>query len=421
MGQGHLDQRDLRRTYGNYGFNAAQTGQPYVGATTTGGSAIGFPYASFLLGTVNSASVSNYQDGQWRKHNFGFFVQDTWKITRKLTLDYGIRWDFQKAYQELYSRNSEFAPLTPNRSAGGLLGATHYEGFGPGRCNCNFTKTYPYAFGPRLGIAWQFEPKMVLRAGWGLVYGTTAVVNYQLGGALGTGFNTLTFSNPAFVEPALTFQNGLHYQTADLYSATLDPGIRPTAGQINSPGPYEDPSGGRPGRINQWNISLQRQISKDIVVEAAYVGNRAVWLQSDGLVDFNAVSQQRLASFGLDINNAANRELLILPVSSPQVFAAGFKPPYAGFPTSSTLAQALRQYPQFGGLGGRWVARGNSWYDALQSKVTKRYGRGLTATVGFTSQKELNLGPGGLGANIPSTPTNDIFNRENNKYISADS
>ena len=296
-----------------------------------------------------------------------------------------------------------------------------YEGYGPKRCNCSFTDTYPYAIGPRLGIAYQLAPKTVLRVGWGLVYGTTAVVNYQLSGALGTGFNTLSFSNPAYGQPALPFQDGLHYNTADLYAATLDPGLRPSPGQINSPPPYVDPSGGRPGRINQWNVSLQRELFQDVLVEAAYVGNRGVWLQSDSLVDFNVVSQQRLASFGLDINNPAHRALLILPLSSPQVIAAGFKAPYAGFPTSSTLAQSLRPYPQFGGLGGRWVARGNSWYDSLQAKLTKRYSHGLTGTVAFTWQKELNLGAGGLGANIPGTPTNDILNRPNNKYIAAES
>ena len=408
-------------TYGNYGFSANQTGQPYLNTTTISGNSIGFPYASFLLGAANSGSVSNFQDGQWRKHNFGFYVQDTWKVSRKLTLDYGIRWDYQTAYKELYSRNSEFAPLTPNPSAGGLLGATQYEGYGAKRCNCDFTNTYPYAIGPRIGVAYQVAPKTVLRAGWGFVYGTTAVVNYQLGGALGTGFNTLSFTNPAFGQPALAFQNGLHYNTADLYAATLDPGIRPSAGQINSPPAYEDPSGGRPARINQWNISLQREIGKDLMVEAAYVGNRAVWLQADSLVDFNVVSQQRLASFGLDVNSAANRALLILPLSSPQVIAAGFKAPYAGFPTSSTLAQALRPYPQFGNLGGRWVARGNSWYDSLQGKVTKRYSHGLTATVAYTWQKELNLGAGAWAPTSPAHPPTIFSIGPTTKYIAAES
>ncbi len=408
-------------TYGSYAFSANQTGLPYLNTSTISGNTIGFPYASFLLGDVNSTSISNFQDAQWRKHNIGFYVQDTWRISRKLTLDYGLRWDYQTAYQEVYSRNSEFAPNAPNPSAGGLLGATQYEGYGAGRCNCSFTKTYPYALGPRLGIAYQFAPKTVLRAGWGLVYGTTAVVNYQLGGALGTGFNTITNSNPAFGEPASQLQNGLSYSTSALYAATLDPGIRPLAGQINSPGAYEDPNGGRPGRINQWNISLQREISKDLLVEAAYVGNRAVWLQADGLVDFNVLSAARLASFGLNINNPTTQALLNSPLNSAAVITAGFKAPYAGFPLTSTLAQSLRPYPQFSGLGGRWEALGNSWYDSLQTKLTKRLDHGLTATAAFTWQKELNLGAGGLGANIVTTPVNDILNRNQNKYISADS
>jgi hypothetical protein len=67
------------------------------------------------------------------------------------------------------------------------------------------------------------------------------------------------------------------------------------------------------------------------------------------------------------------------------------------------------------------VARGDSWYDSLQSKLTKRYAHGLTATAAFTFQKELNLGAGGLGANVAGTPVNDILNRQQNKYISADS
>jgi hypothetical protein len=408
-------------TYGTYAFAANQTALPYLNTTTVSGNSLGFPYASFLLGDTNSTSISNFQDAQWRKHNFGFYLQDTWRVNRKLTLDYGLRWDYQTAYQEIYSRNSEFAPNLPNPAAGGLLGATQYEGYGAGRCNCSFTKTYPYALGPRLGIAWQFLPKTVLRAGWGLVYGTTAVVNYQLGGALGTGFNTITNTNPAFAEPASQLQNGLSYSPAALFAATLDPGIRPLPGQINSPGAYEDPNGGRPGRINQWNISLQREISKDLLVEAAYVGNRAVWLQADGLVDFNVLSAARLASFGLNVNSAATQNLLNSPLNSAAVVAAGFKAPYAGFPLTSTLAQALRPYPQFAGLGGRWEALGDSWYDALQTKVTKRMGHGLTATWAFTWQKELNLGAGGLGAGIVSTPVNDILNRDQNKYISADS
>ena len=184
-------------------------------------------------------------------------------MTRRLTLDYGVRWDYQVAFQELHDRNSAFSPTVRNPSAGGLLGGTQYEGSGPGRCNCSFTDPYPYAFGPRLGVAYQLSAKTVLRAGWGLVYGTTPSVNYQLGGALGTGFNTLTFSNPTFGEPAFAFKDGLQYNSADLYVASLDPGIRPSPGQINDPPTFVDSTGARPGRINQWNIAIQREFFND--------------------------------------------------------------------------------------------------------------------------------------------------------------
>ena len=109
-------------------------------------------------------------------------------------------------------------------------------------------------------------------------------------------------------------------------------------------------------------------------------------------------------------------------MSSPQVQARGFQVPYQGFPANLTLAQALRPYPQFSSIGTRWASRGNTWYDSLQVKVTKRYSHGLTMTGGFTWQKELVLGAlSGLAISQSPQAVNDIFNRQQNKYISGDS
>ena len=115
-----------------------------------GGGGIGLPYTSFLLGLADSASVPSLPTPFYRKVSWGLYLQDTWKITRKLTLDYGLRWDLQHAPEEVHYRNSMFGPNTPNPSAGGLLGGQAYEGYGAGRCNCTFTGTYPYAIGPRI-------------------------------------------------------------------------------------------------------------------------------------------------------------------------------------------------------------------------------------------------------------------------------
>ena len=140
-----------------------------------------------------------------------------------------------------------------------------------------------------------------LRAGWGLTYAQAPNFNYIGGGnSLGMGFNNISFTNATFGAPALQLSNGLSYDPSTLYAATYATGIRPDPGQIDNPPALVDRNGGRPPRENQWNISLQRELLKDLVVEAAYVGNRGVWEQANGLVNLNALTPQRIAQFGLE-------------------------------------------------------------------------------------------------------------------------
>ena len=406
---------------GNYNFSSAETGLPYLQLTSLNGGSVGFSYASFLLGAVDSATVNSGQQPQMRKSAYGLFIQDTWKITRKLTLDYGLRWDYQTALHEIHNRFSEFGPSTPNPSVGGLSGAVVYEGSGARRCNCSFTHAYPYALGPRLGVAYQIDSKTVLRAGWGLIYGATPGVQYMSGSPMiGTGWNSINFTSASFGTAPVTLSQGLQYDASQLTNASLDAGIRPSPGQLNPPSYYLDPNAGRAPRINQWNISLQRQVTPNLVVEAAYVGNRGVWLQADNMSDLNGLTNQRLATVGLNLNNAADRSLLTSPMNSPQVIARGFTAPYAGFPMGATLAQALRPFPQFTNINVKWAPVGNSWYDALQTKVTKRFSHGLELTGAFAYQKELNLGSMG-GVGWMSEYENDVYNRGINKWISSQS
>ena len=413
--------RNERQSSGVYNFGATETALPSTNGQALGGGVVGFPYASFLLGRVNNASVNAPQDPQYRKMSISFFAQDNWKITRKITLDYGLRWDRQGQGHELHYRSSSFDPRVKNPSAGGLLGGQAYEGYGPGRCDCNFAQTYNYAFGPRLGIAYQINPKTVLRAGWGISYGGTGSYNYITNAAiLGIGFNQFAWVAPAFGDPAILLRNGLPYNQADLYKVTLDPGVRPSPGMTDSPPYWIDPNAGRPPRINQWSIGLQRELTKDLVVEAAYVGNRGAWLQANSMVDLNALTPQRLKVFGLDINSAADRSLLTSRLNSTTAQARGFSAPYAGFPTTLPVAQSLRPFPQFTNIPARWAPLGNNWYDSLQVKATKRYSRGLDFTAAFTWQKELILGgeteTGGGAATV-----NDVFNRRNQKTYSPSS
>ena len=404
--------RNSRGATGVLNFSNADTGLPSTQGQNLGGGSIGLNYASFLLGLVDNSTVNAIQDPQWRKPEWALYAQDTWKITRRLTLDYGLRWDYMTEGHEIHYRTSMFGPSIPNPSAGGLLGGLVYEGYGAGRCNCQFVKPYPYAVAPRLGVAFQLDPKTVIRAGWGIVYGQISGYNYITNSAiLGVGFNQLTFSSPTFGTPAFLLKNGMHYNQADLYSTTLNPGLVPSPGQLNSPNYYLDPNGARPPRINEWSIGVQREVLRSLVAEANYVGNRGVWETANSLVSLNAITPQILAAHGLNLNNAADRSLLTSTLGSSAAISRGFTAPYAGFPLTATVAQSIRPYPQFnGGLSPTWAPLGKSWYDSLQAKLTKRYSHGLDLTSSFTWSKTL--------AN-PGASVNNIFNRDNQKSITS--
>jgi hypothetical protein len=401
---------------GNYGFAAAQSGLPALQGIALSGGNVGFPYASFLMGAANTASVSNPADPQYRRKAWSAFAQDTWKLSRQLTLDYGLRYDYQPPMYELHDRMARFNPQIANPSAGGLLGATEYAGDGSGRCNCTFGEAYPWAFGPRLGVAYQLNEKTVIRSGFAISYGQIANFQYIGGGnSLGMGFNSIGFSNPTFGDPALYLRNGLQYDRAELLSASYNPGIRPQPGQTNSPPAMVDPDAGRPSRMFNWNISVQRELTNDLVLEAAYVGNRGAWFRADGLNQFNGISDERLRAFGLDLNNSADVTLLTQTITSAAVAARGFGKPYDAFPNTATLAQALRPYPQFGDLTSLWAPLGNSWYDSLQVKATKRYSHGLDFTMAYTWSKTLATVESHDGGIVPLS---DVYNRANQKSLS---
>src|SRR5262245_180159 len=402
---------------GSYTFAAAQTALPYLQATTLNGGGIGSNYASFLLGLVSSASINNPTSVGFRRSSWGSFAQDDWKIRTRLKIYLGLQYDYQNSLHELHDRLTLFDPTLANPAAGGLKGATKFIGEGPGRCNCDYSKTYPYAFGPRLGGAWSINEKTVLRLGWGITYGQLSGFSYiGAGQSLGFGFNTINFSTPSFGDPAFQFNNGLVYNPADLYAQRIDAGIRPTPGQLNNPPARLDPNAGRPPRMNNWVINLQREFSRNLIVEVAYVGNRGVWFEANGLVDINALTPERAKSFGFDVTNAADRTLLTSRLDSAAAKAdTRVKIPYAGYPLSTTVAQSLRPFPQFGTLGTDLAPLGNTWYDSLQVKATKRFSRGLDFTVAYTFSKNLATvaEQGGVTNRV-----NDVFNRAALKALS---
>jgi hypothetical protein len=393
---------------GAFVFGPGETSEPYLApATTLAGGYPGFAYASFLLGAVDNGNIGVATDPHFRDTSIALFIQDSWKVTHKFTLDYGLRWDHQQYLRETDGREPSFSEKALNANAGNLPGGTIYEA--PQSCNCNFGKNYPLAFGPRLGAAYQITPKTVFRAGFGIVYAKTATYdNYTLA-------SNNPFVSPGSFTPAMYLQNGIQIPVNPwpYFNPSQFPNV---PGQIGTAPSLVDPNAGRPPRQIQWSVGIQREIMRDLVVEASYVGNRGAWWPANGFAVYNAVTPAILAAHGLSLNNPANVALLGDTMTNPQVIQAGFTVPYASFPSSSTLAQALRPFPQFGNISGMYAPLGDTWYNALQAKATKRFSHGLEGTYSLAWQKSLTMDSASEGSG--GGAINDAFNRPVNKDLS---
>jgi len=419
------------RSQGVYTWAQAQTADVWQDGKAINAST-GFPYASFFLGLNGTLADGAQASMRLGNHSFAGYIQDSWKVTRKLTLDYGLRYDYVTLLREQYGRMSSAEFDRPNPAAGGRLGTVLYEA----TCNCTFNHNYPWALGPRLGAAYQITPKTVLRVGAGVAYGTAP--NQANVGRSANDF--LTLSSPGFGEPASLLRDGnplapgnrfgnpplVWPDFSPRYPIEVAPGVRPPI----SPFIAIDRHSGRPPRILQWSIGLQRELTHNLVVEAAYVGNRGVWWTAPvlSIEDYNSLDPQSLkANWGLDITNAADRALLTTRINSPAVLArfpwlANPNNVYPGFPATQSLNQVLRPVPQFLGAPGFFgPPLGTTWYDSLQTKLTKRLSSGLTVDSAFTWQKELNLGVGADTTYLTPAPNliNDVYNRNQNKQISG--
>ncbi len=382
------------RANGAFGISNAETADPWQNNLPLNfAEASGFSYASFLLGLPDDIEISPNTQTKTGQHSIGLYIQDSWKVTRKLTLDYGLRWDYQTYLVEEHGRMPVASFSTPDPTVGGLDGAVIYGA----TCKCQISHNYPWAYAPRLGGAYQIDPKTVLRVGAGLTYGVTqtpsglqySLADYYTFNALGYGIPPATgaFENNPF--PSVTWPNFNPGKLPILTDGLLPP---------SSPNTIFN-SSARPPRTWQWSIGLQRQLLNDLVVEASYVGNRGVWWSAEGLDPYqcNCLNNTILAAHGLSMSNPADLALLTDLIGSPQAVQAGFGPAYPGMPLTETVAQQLRPVPQWASGGPSSFLgppMGKTWYDSLQTKATKRFSHGLQAQVSYVWSKGMDLGAG---------------------------
>ncbi|MEO5922327.1 MAG: TonB-dependent receptor [Bryobacteraceae bacterium] len=394
---------NFSNTTGTYNFGNNWTTQSSLQGVTTNAGFAGFAFSSFMLGGLTGGSQAAPVAARAAKSQTALYMQDNWKVTRKLTLDYGLRWDYGTYAREQYGRYSSFAPGVANPSAAGRLGARQYEFL----CKCNFADNYPYAIGPRMGVAYQINAKTVIRGGLGIVYNST-------GNASGGLVNTATAGTPGFGQIIGQFRNGIPAGVVPQW-----PGSDPAAGHVPgtvsaAPPTYLDRNAGRPARLLQWNFTVQRELDRNTVVEVGYVANRGSWWDGGALAPLNVLSEPVLRSYGFN-NFTSAAEAALLTTQVGQLSAAqrstlatrGIALPYSNFPTSQSVRQSLLPFPQYSGaMNPANAPLGKTWYDSLQVTVNKRFSHGLSFNFNYNYSKSLDL---------MSSP--DVFNRQMGKDL----
>lgn len=309
-------------TPGSLSFTGNYTNNP-AGTAGTGNA-----WADFLLGLPNSSGKASVPGGVpfLSYTEGGLFWQDQWRFSPKLTVNYGVRWDLFTWPTERYNRQSNFVPgpgtiaiAGQNGNSGSLLDTHHDE------------------FSPRIGLAYRLGDKSVIRGGYGLYF-----FNEQ-----GTGGSARLFINYPFVQSLSDTCTNITpcLKTADGIASALNPANLPTVVYI--------PTKAQNSNTQQWNATVERQLTSSVVARASYVGSR-----------------------GNHLYIALNEDIA----------------------TPGPGAVLARQpYPQYSQISA-WEPVGISTYNALQLSSEKRFSAGLMFNASYTWSRCLDMGGGGNSA-----------------------
>ena len=329
-------------------------------------------FASFLLGQGYTGGTENERYVGQIFESHGFYIQDDWKVSPRLSLNLGLRYEFTRPPLEEQDRWSDFDPTRPNPGANGFPGALKFAGFGEGRENARrITKGWYGGFGPRIGLAYQLSPKTVIRAGAARTFGVVKAVtgSTHFDGAI---LDVTRSSTDNGVTPLFLYDDGL-------FSYLPPPSTNPAFANNQSPAYWDNESVRLPENY-QYTLSLQRQVGS-AVIEAAYNATMGAHLVT-GLKRINQVPFSALQTYG--------RDLLVSNITSPAAIAAGIRAPYASF--TGNVAQALRPFPQYQDINtrsGHGDKSGHSTYHSLVLKFDQRFQNGLTFRVSYVLSKLL--------------------------------
>jgi hypothetical protein len=314
---------------GNYTNNPAKS------------SGTGSDFADYMLGLPSSSSITTMTSGTpvLSYTEYGAFAQDTWRITPKLTLNGGIRWDLFSNPVERKDRLTDFVPgpngfVGMNNQGGAIAMAS--QGYSRGVLNVPARN-----FSPRVGASYRLGQKTVLRGSYGIFYFDEQGTGGSARLFLNYPFVVTNSANCSSTTPCLSTSTGIpnNITSSVLPQATYMPLNFPTS------------------HIHQWNLTLERQLSSSLVVRGSYVG-----------------------AHGQNLNLAYNAN-----VAYPGAGAVASRQPYSNFSTINA-----------------WAPIGVSNYNALQLSAEKRMSGGLYFMSAYTYSRSLDMGPGGNSSNSES-------------------
>jgi hypothetical protein len=439
----------LTETYDNYAqtniasgaflFNGSWTADNVSNPTAKTGS----DFADFLLGYgQNVSNVFNHNFGEAQipalvaqKETYrGFYFGDTWRATSKLTFNYGVRYDLPGNFSERHNLSSYWDPAATNRTVTGCGVATSGPtagqgipgspcpgdiffvgtGINPGR---TAVPLYKKEFMPRIGVAYSWDQKTVIRAGYGIFF----IPNWVLFN-LNPSNDPLNLSSTLFV--ATTNGGRTPNSSLSATNCTLTPGVAspqspsgslncldngPFGPNLNLPlarsgnisqfdaggNPFEAPYRSySPGYVQQFNLDIQRELPGGIFVDAAYAGSRGVHLASSNNVSINNLPDsfyaQAQQQFNMQQTDPTVKVAIIQPVTNP---FQGITTVSGLNPTSNPTipaGQLLRPYPEYSGLSLVGDGCCSSNYNSFQLTVTKRFKDGGTFLAAYTNAKLLS-------------------------------
>jgi hypothetical protein len=347
----------------------------------------GFPIASLLVGATEfSFNAQQSMDPAWRQLTHSYFAQDDIRVTPRLTLNVGVRYDFPGLRYESRDRFRGFDLTAPNPAAGGRPGAIVGAAGQSGLQAQDKTLARPDRsnFGPRLGFAYSLNDRTVVRGGIGLYY---APILYGIAGSNSLTEGTLGYNTP-FVANCDTGPGCTANERSDLFLRSFR-SITPTDPNsqfIGSSVPYFDRNF-RTGRTLQYGVDVQRQLPYKLVATLAYNGHRASRLRSD----FNRINALPLNALRLGAP-LLNRNLNdVTPAERAFAQSVGVTIPsgpsavFTGF--NGSVGQSLRPYPQYNDVTNILESQGRSWYNAGTAKLERRYALGIQFGASYTFSK----------------------------------